>query len=116
MEEGFEVGHVVEDARTYLGIARAFVLTAHTSSVLGRTPRYSAASAVFNFFWGSDIFSPLVFCRRRGESAGLERRIASRQRNKIRRSEERLKKNLRALKNSEIFEQIFFDFSRLYYL
>ena len=26
MEEGFEVGHVVEDARTYLGIARAFVL------------------------------------------------------------------------------------------
>jgi transcriptional regulator with XRE-family HTH domain len=32
------------------------------------------------------------------------------------RSEERLKKNLRALKNSEIFEQIFFDFSWLYYL
>ena len=28
MEEGFEIGHVVEDARTYLGIARAFVLTA----------------------------------------------------------------------------------------
>ena len=25
MEEGFEVGHVVEDARTYLGIAGAFV-------------------------------------------------------------------------------------------
>ena len=116
MEESFEVGRVVEDARTYLGIARPLCLHRHTSRVLGRTPRYSAASTVFSFFWVSDIFSPLDFCRRRGESAGLQRRIASRGRNKILRSEERLKKNLRALKNSEIFEQIFFVFSGLYYL